>query len=291
MKLVMRADDYGYTEEFNRGTIEAVRNGIITAVDLMLDTQGSIDAMERIKEFPWISVGWHGGHFWGTPVADSSLIPSLLDKNGRFKFRVDQELKQNVVYEEALIECRAQIERCIKALGKAPDSADVGAESTFELARRQVCDEYGIPHNFMRKMNRKTRIMAQPSEKYKNFNIYMPMQHESGYKILYSDYAEEREKYDPVKYYIEDQDNLLKEAIVITAWHPGYLDNYVYFDSSKHFNLARVIDIGAMCSPVLKHWIVENGVELLNIRDALLGTNEYQNHLKTINSNLYVNYK
>ena len=53
MKLVIRADDFGYTEEFNRGTIEAIKHGIVTTVDMMLDTPGTLDAMERIKEYPW----------------------------------------------------------------------------------------------------------------------------------------------------------------------------------------------------------------------------------------------
>ena len=155
MKLIMRADDFGYTEEFNRGTIEAVRNGIITTVDLMLDTPGTLDAMERIKEFPWVSVGWHGGHCWGRPVADP--------------------------------------------------------------------------------------------------------------------------------------DELLKEEIVITAWHPGYLDDVIFNMFPKnHFHTARVIDIAAMCSPALKQWVVDKQVELINMRDALLGTREYQNHLRAVGSSLYI---
>ena len=116
----------------------------------------------------------------------------------------------------------------------------------------------------------------------------MPCQHDSCYKILYSDYAEEREKYDPVAYYLNDEDQLLKEDIVITAWHPGYLDDYIYFDSSKHFNLARVIDIKAMCDPKLKQWIIENKVELVNIKDALYGSQYYQNYLHSIHSRLYM---
>ena len=158
----------------------------------------------------------------------------------------------------------------------------------FEKARAQVCDEYGIAYDFMRKVDRKTRKEAVPADRWKCLNIFMPCQHDSCFKILYSDYAEEREKYDPVAYYLNDEDQLLKEDIVITAWHPGYLDDYIYFDSSKHFNLARVIDIKAMCDPKLKQWIIENKVELVNIKDALYGSQDYQNYLHSIHSCLYM---
>jgi hypothetical protein len=36
----------------------------------------------------------------------------------------------------------------------------------------------------------------------------------------------------------------------------------------------------------LKNWIKENHAELINCRDALYGTREYQNHLKLIGSDL-----
>ena len=289
MKLIIRADDYGYTNIHNAGTIEAIKNGIVTTVDLMLDTPGTLDAIDKIKDFPWLSVGWHGGHFWGKPVAETSLIPSMLDSEGNFKFRIDKKRRHEVKYEEALIECRAQVERCIAYLGKAPDYTNINGDDPVDRARQQVCDEYGIVYNFVTKTDRVTKITAHPDEKYTHLHIYMPTQHFSVYKILYHDEAQEREKYDPVQYFIKDEDQLLQQEIVITAWHPGYLDDYVYFDSSKHFNLARLIDIRALCSTKLKDWIVDQNVELINVRDALYSTNEYQNHLKLINSPLYIN--
>ena len=57
MKLVMRADDFGYTKAYNDGMIKAVREGVVTYVDLMLDCPGTEDAIEQIKAYPWVSVG------------------------------------------------------------------------------------------------------------------------------------------------------------------------------------------------------------------------------------------
>ena len=44
----------------------------------------------------------------------------------------------------------------------------------------------------------------------------------------------------------------------------------------------------AALSEEYKNWIIENHVELINFRDALYGTNELQDHLKAINSPLWI---
>ncbi len=49
-----------------------------------------------------------------------------------------------------------------------------------------------------------------------------------------------------------------------------------------------MIDIKAMCDPKLKQWIIENKVELVNIKDALYGSQDYQNYLHSIHSRLYM---
>lgn len=285
MKLIVRGDDYGYTDIYNLGMIKAIEEGIVTSVDLMLDTPGSIDAMEKIKAYPWISVGWHA-HFWGKPILDPKEVPSMVDESGKFKFRKDMSLKQTCVYEEVLKESRAQIDHCIQILGRAPDSAGIQNNGTaFEAARKQVCEEYGIPFNFMDKPDKEgVLVLSQPQ--YQHLGIYMPNQPATIYKKCYHDSYDERMKYDPVQYYLNDEGDILRRNIALTAWHPGYLDDYIIEESK--LREARVIDVKALCSKKLKQWIIDNKVELINTRDALYGTHEYQNHLKTIHSPLFV---
>lgn len=286
-KLIIRADDFGYTKTYNDGTMEAVENGIVTSVDLMLDTPGAVDAMERIKDYPWISVGWHS-HFWGRPVLDPSEVPTMVNEEGKFKFRHDQKLKDTCDYDEVVKECRAQLERCFKILGRIPDTTWVHNEGVFEHARKQVCDEYGIKYNFADKPDPNGTIIEADPE-YQCLNIYMPNQPATVYKKCYSDSFKERSDYDPVRYFINDEDHLMDKHIVLTAWHPGYLDPYVMHESRLWD--PRVEDVSALCSEELKKWIIENKIELINHRDALYGTKEYQNHLHSINSPLAVTRK
>ena len=54
----------------------------------------------------------------------------------------------------------------------------------------------------------------------------------------------------------------------------------------------RVEELRGCCDPKIKEWISENRIELVSFRDVLLGTHDYQNHLKDINSPLWAgNFK
>ena len=72
--------------------------------------------------------------------------------------------------------------------------------------------------------------------------------------------------------------------------HPGYLDDYVVSNSS--LTLHRVKELQCMIDPQLQKWIIDNRYELINQKDAIYGTNNYQEHLKSVGSPLWTgNYK
>ncbi len=283
-KLILRADDFGYTKTHNDGTMKAIDEGIVTSVDMMLDTPGSVDAMERIKAYPWISIGWHA-HFWGAPVCDPKEVPSMVNEQGRFKFRKNQKLKATCDYEVVVKECRAQLERCLAICGRIPDYTWIHDVDTnvFEKARKQVCDEYGILYNWASKPDREGNLI-EADEQYRHLNIYMPNQPATTYKVCYDEAYSVRATYDPVNDFLEDKNNIMDKETVLVAYHPGYLDEYVLAESSM--NLPRVKDVEALTSPILKQWIIDRQIELVNTTDALFGRQDYQNHLKHIHSPL-----
>lgn len=285
MRLIIRADDFGYTDTHNAGTLRALEDGIVTSLDIMLDTPGTQGALEIAKRFPWVSIGWHA-HFWGRPVLPASEVPSMVDAEGRFSFGRKRELKAGCVYDEVLAECRAQMQRCMDALGRVPDTAWVMDDGTeFEAARLRVCREYGIALNIAAKPDRTGKVVPADG-RWQNRDIYMPNQPAGYYQVCYEDSYAARSAYDPVEYFVGDYDQLLGRNTVLTAWHPGYLDEYVMGES--RMRECRVADVRALTSPRLKEWIIENKVELINSRDALFGTREYQNHLRAIGSPLHV---
>jgi predicted glycoside hydrolase/deacetylase ChbG (UPF0249 family) len=321
-KMIIRADDVGFSKVCNIGTFETIEKGVVTSADVMLDSPGTEDALERLRAFPWISVGWHG-HMWGASVLEPKQVPSLVEKDGQFagRFKLDLGQADGVVYEEAVKELRAQLDRCIKILGRVPDTGGGGrGNSPWGRACQQVSDEYGLVYGFESRAASDKRVLdkieaaqkageewakyysptprpaSKPDEKWASRKI-LTVDGSLAYIDLYTDHVSEVEaKYDPVLYYTEDRAGILKypdDVIIEQSWHPGYVDYYVYRlgergrrARAQQFVVGRVQDVAALCDVRLRNWIKENHIELVNYRDALHGTREYQNHLRLIGSDL-----
>lgn len=323
-KLVVRADDVGHSKVHNVGTFEAIEKGIVTAADVMLDSPGTEEALERLKSFPWISIGWHT-HMWGAPVLGPKEVSSLVEKGGQFdgRFRVDLGQAEDVVFDEALRELRAQLDRCVRILGRAPDTGGGGrGNSPWGRAMAQVTEEYGLVNGFAGQMGSDPegleKIKAaqeageewasyysttgfpprEPAGKWAHRKIYMLSSTPCTKELFTNSIAEVEEHYDPALFYTEDRGgilNLPEGAIAATAWHPGYVDYYVYRlgervdrPRARQWVISRLHDVAGLCDVRVKNWIMENRVELINFRDALYGTNEYQNYLQMIKSDLYM---
>lgn len=292
-KMIVRADDVGYTHVFNLGTFEAIRNGIVTSADVMLESPGTEEALTWLKEMPWISIGWHS-HFWCSPVLPVEKVQSLLIP-GTDRFRHDIHTTEDMDEAELEAECEAQMQRCIKILGKAPDTTNLSMEDKmFTRVQKRICDEYGIAYHFGVKEGRGQ--VDKPLEKWASRKIYIPAPVNAYKEVENESITDQYEKYDPVNYYLEDPDHLLDlpdDVIVEQSWHPGYVDYFVYKcgdygPRARYFTSIRTQDVAALTSDRLKNWIKEKKIELINFRDALYGTNEYQNYLNASGSDLYV---
>ncbi len=322
-KMVVQADDVGFSEVCNIGSFRTVEEGVVTAMDVMLDCPGTVDALERLRNFPWISVGWHG-HMWGSPVSDPKDVPSLVERGGQFdgRFRLDLRNAADVNYDEALKELRAQLDRCIRILGKAPDTGGgYRGENAWSKAIAKVTDEYGLVSGYKsqpatpqwyvdhvvaaRKRGEewaqyytetKPRPAQEADEKWAGRKIVNVAGTTAYIELLTDSVSAVEANYDPVLFYTEDRAGILKYPIDVIAeqsWHPGYVDYFVYRlgergnrARAQQFVVGRVQDVQALCDDRLKNWIRENNIELINLRDALYGTSEYQNHLRIIGSDL-----
>ena len=285
MKVVFRADDVGYTHVHNLGTFKTMLEGFTTHCDVMLDWPDTMEALEFLKERPWISVGWHT-HFWGYPTLPVEQVPSLVDETGRFKWRrlnQSEHPVEGVVYEELLAECRAQIEKCKEVLGRVPSTCTVvGDNGCKAQVIMQVCDEYGIAYNFMGGNGPKGKVHV-PDEKYAHLHIkeyFTSNIHPSTPTLRVHLF----DAYDPAQAIVDMP--IEEDTIYVRSLHPGYLDDLVL--SEHHCTIHRVKDVEAYCDPRVYQWILEHQIELINKHDALYGTSQYQDYLKTINSPLWM---
>jgi predicted glycoside hydrolase/deacetylase ChbG (UPF0249 family) len=79
-KLVVNADDFGFTRDVNQGIIEAHRRGILTATTLMAVGDAFADAVRLAKETPTLDVGCHLVLVGQAPfpMSISELVPAVM---------------------------------------------------------------------------------------------------------------------------------------------------------------------------------------------------------------------
>jgi hopanoid biosynthesis associated protein HpnK len=83
-RLIINADDFGFTSGINRAIVEAHRRGVVTSSTLMAKGPAFGEAVELKKTVPKLSIGCHVVLIDGEPVVEPGTIPTLT-QDGRFR--------------------------------------------------------------------------------------------------------------------------------------------------------------------------------------------------------------
>src|SRR5208282_4356090 len=81
-RLIVNADDFGFTAGVNRGIVEAHSRGVVTSSTLMANGPSFSDAVQLAATVPQLSVGCHIVLIDGQPVLEPKAISSLVDHTG-----------------------------------------------------------------------------------------------------------------------------------------------------------------------------------------------------------------
>ncbi len=76
-RLIVNADDFGYTSGVNRAIVEAHARGVVTSSTLMANGAAFSEAAQLAKTVPKLSVGCHIVLTDGDPILPAAQIPSL----------------------------------------------------------------------------------------------------------------------------------------------------------------------------------------------------------------------
>jgi predicted glycoside hydrolase/deacetylase ChbG (UPF0249 family) len=141
-RLIVNADDFGFTRSVNAGIVDACRNGILRSTTLMANGAAFEDAVSRALQCPALDVGCHlvlvGGHAVAPPHAPlPKSAKELLWKlaRGLSASAIEQELS-------------AQIEKTLAA-GLKPTHLDTHKHTHLAppvlAATLRVAKRYRIP--------------------------------------------------------------------------------------------------------------------------------------------------
>ena len=100
-RLIVNADDFGFTRDVNEGIVEAHRNGILTSTTLMANGAAFEHAVKLARETPTLDIGCHltliGGRSALTPQAElPRSVPDLLAAILGRRLRIYDELSAQV---------------------------------------------------------------------------------------------------------------------------------------------------------------------------------------------------
>jgi len=137
-RLVVNADDFGFTPDVNQGIVEAHREGILTATTLMANGDSFDDAVRLARDTPSLDVGCHLVLIGGRSLVNGKPFPPtvarLLGALARREIRPYEELAAQV--------------RCMAAAGLRPSHLDTHKHTHLAPpvldAVARIAQEFGI---------------------------------------------------------------------------------------------------------------------------------------------------
>jgi hopanoid biosynthesis associated protein HpnK len=125
-RLIVNADDFGYTSGVNRAIVEAHSHGVVTSSTLMANGAAFSEAAQLAQTVPKLSVGCHVVLTDGDPVLPAAQLPSLTSsshfRDGMMSFAA-RAIAGGMNADEIAAEAAAQI-RKVQSAGLAVSHID-----------------------------------------------------------------------------------------------------------------------------------------------------------------------
>ena len=241
-KILVRADDLGYSEAFNYGLARAVKSGIVRSDGVMPNMEWSEHGV-RLLDGTDVTFTVHANICQGKPITD----PGLVDETGEFK---DKELyraakEDFVVLDEVFMEVEAQYLRLVELTGRKPYMVEAHAvpSNNFMKAIVMVAQKYGVEHM---KFGPKGPMIGATTMK---FSI------DSG-----------NPDYNPFESFKKAASQPMNDdEAALMVLHPGYVDEYVL--KTSYITTQRALEVAMAINPEVPKWCQENGVQLITYAD------------------------
>ena len=248
-RLIVNADDFGFTPDVNRGIVDAHRGGILTATTLMANGAAFDDAVRLARDTPSLDVGCHlvliSGRSLLPPYAPlPASVPKLLRALAVRRIRVYDELAAQV--------------RKILAAGMEPTHLDTHKHTHLAPpvldAVARIAEEFEIrwvrrPFEIPMLRGRFRRVLARHGCR--------TTDHFAGFRMTGKFRAPE----------LVQLIRELPEGLTEFMCHPGYCGDDLRHTRTR-LKESRERELEALLSPEVRAALVDAGVELVNYRTA-----------------------
>lgn len=247
-KLVIRADDLGYSEAVNYGIERTVRRGCVRSVGVMSNMLAAAHGVELLAGCD-VAFGLHACISAGSPVCAPEEVPSLVGEDGRFlpssAYRAGEDV---ATFDDAYREVRAQLRHLEELLGRRADYLDVHAVASIAFMRAiaAVAEEEGLPCSLLPDADGQATVGST------SVKLLLPAQIPSTVD-------------DARALFFSELDAVPQHGCAIAVCHPGYIDAELMTTSS--LVQSRPLEVAVLSDPALSERLVREGFELIDYRN------------------------
>lgn len=248
-KLLIRADDLGFSEAVNYGIAKTVRDGVIRNCGVMVNMDATEHAV-RLFQMLNCCLGLHCNVSVGKPVCSPEEVSSLVDEHGLFhssrKYR--EAAKEFATVEDLCRELTAQYHRFVDLFGRKPAYFEAHAVKSRSLgiALEQVAEENGL--------------FYQPS--FSDFTL-------GGTYVIHTPMHSMEPGYDARQSLKQELSMTQEGCCYLYVCHPGFLDQYLLENTS--LTLQRTDEVDMLCDPEIRRWLAEQNFRIVTYDELAQG--------------------
>jgi chitin disaccharide deacetylase len=242
-KLLVRADDLGYSEGINFGIAKSIRNGIVRSTGVMSNMPAAAHGLSLLEGLD-VCLGLHTNICAGRPITDPPKIPSITTPDGRFKPSAEYRSAENdfVVLDEVLLEIEAQYKSFVALTGTQPQyfEGHAVASANFFKGLEIVAERHNLKYSPFSTSNTifvgSTKVYVWMESMQKEYDPFKTLQ----------------------KAVLHEQD----DGVDMMICHPGYLDAYILKNSS--LTTPRPFEVEMLTAQDTQTWLTEQETELVD---------------------------
>lgn len=282
-RLIVNADDFGFTSGVNRAIFEGHTRGIVTSSTLMASGAAFVEAVELAKTATKLSIGCHVVLIDGEPILDAERIPSLTN-SGRFrdglKSFAARAIAGRIDPDDIAAEATAQI-RKIQAAGIAVSHFDTHKHThLFPKTLRPLlraaasCGVRAVRNPFGRLLLRPGQLLARPGLWTRHIQVRALSRFAGKFRE-----AVDREGFVTPDGSLgivvtgaldEDLFHAIARAIPQGTWefvcHPGYNDADLQ-SARTRLRASRETELRVLTLAAARELLARNDIELISYRD------------------------
>jgi hopanoid biosynthesis associated protein HpnK len=283
-RLIVNADDFGYTSGVNRAIIEAHTRGVVTSSTLMANGAKFAEAVQLAKTVPQLSVGCHVVLTDGDPVLDAEQLRSLTAashfRDGMMTFAA-RAIGGGMESDEIAAEASAQI-RKLQAAGIAVSHIDTHKHTHLFpkilrplLRAAKACGVRAVRNPFGPRLPlRSSRLLRRPGlwARYLEVGVLQPFCGKFREAVDREGFVAPNGTLGTVVTGALDESlfHAIARSVPEGTWefvcHPGYNDEDLQAGKTR-LRASREMELQVLTLPAAHEVLRQEGIELISYRD------------------------